>query len=100
MNVQALLKQAQKMQADMTKAENELKSKHYEANAQDGLVKVTVSGDYKIINIEISETIKDDIDMIQDLIMIAANEAIQKAVEERDSVMGGLTGGVKMPGIF
>lgn len=100
MNVQALLKQAQKMQADMSKAENELKSKSYEANAQDGLVKVTVNGEYQITNIEISDKIKDDKDMIQDLVMIAANQAIQAAVSERDNVMGELTGGVKMPGIF
>ena len=101
MNVNNLMKQAQKMQEDMLKAQEDLKTKEYEATAGGGAVKVVVTGDKRIKEIIISPDVvdKDDVEMLQDLITAAVNEALRKADEEASSQMGKLTGGLNIPGL-
>lgn len=102
MNMQALLKQAQKMQKELGKAEAELKEKTYEASVGGGVVKATVKGSMEIENIEIADELftsegKED---LQALIVSAINEALHKATEEKEAIMNKMTGGIKMPGGF
>lgn len=102
MNIQMLMKQAQKMQQDIAKKEAELKGRHYEGTAGEGQVVVDVKGDLKITKIEINDELlkENDKELLEDLIAVAVNEAIAKAVDEKNTVMNELTGGVKVPGMF
>lgn len=102
MNMQALLKQAQKMQKELAKAEAELKEKTYEASVGGGIIKVCVKGSMEVEQIEIADDLlkiegKED---LQDLIVSAVNEALHKASEEKEEMMNKMTGGIKMPGGF
>lgn len=101
MNMQALLKQAQKMQKDLAKVEAELSEKEYEATMGGGVVKVSVK-DMKVETIEIDETLleKDGKEDLQDMLKAALNEALTLAVEDKEKTMNAITGGVKMPGGF
>ncbi|WP_422447096.1 YbaB/EbfC family nucleoid-associated protein [Thermoanaerobacterium sp. DL9XJH110] len=101
-NMNKLMKQVQKMQEDMMKLQEELKSRTVEATAGGGVVKVVASGKKDLVSIEIKpEAVDpDDIEMLQDLILAAANEALQKAEEMVSQEMGKLTGGLNIPGLF
>ena len=101
-NMNKLMKQVQKMQQDMMKLQEELKEKTVEATAGGGVVKVVASGKKQIIDIKIDPEVvdPDDVEMLQDLIMAAANEALQKAEDMVADEMGKLTGGLNMPGLF
>ena len=101
-NMSNMLKQAQKMQQEMLKAQQELEEKEFEAAAGGGAVTVKVSGKKEIIDVKISpEAIDpDDIEMLQDLIIAAANEAMRKADENSAAELGRLTGGLNIPGLF
>lgn len=101
MNINNLMKQAQKMQEDMLKTQEDLKTKEYEATAGGGAVKVIVTGEKKIKEIVISPDVvdKDDVEMLQDLIIASVNEALRKSEEEASSQMGKLTGGLNIPGL-
>lgn len=98
MNVQALLKQAQKMQSSLTKAEKELNERIYEVENE--FVTVKCDGSYHIKNIEFKENASEDIEMLQDMIVVAVNKVIEQAKEEHEQVLSQITGGVKMPGVF
>lgn len=102
MNMQALLKQAQKMQKDLAKAEAELKEHTYEATMGGGAVKAVVRGTMEVVNIEIDDELlnKEEKEDLQSMIASAVNEALKQAVTEKDQVMNQMTGGVKMPGGF
>lgn len=102
MNLQNLLKQAQKMQGDIQRAENELAETEYKGSAGGNGVVVTIKGNYKVTNIDIAEDLleKDNKDMLQDLMMVAINQAVEEASKEREEKMGVLTAGVKVPGMF
>ena len=98
----ALLKQAQQMQAEMVKAPESLAEETVEASAGGGMVKVTMTGDIKLQSIQIDpEAIDpDDADMLSDMVLAAVNEAIRSAQELASSKMGGITGGMgDMPGL-
>jgi hypothetical protein len=101
-NMNKLMKQVQKMQEEMMKLQEELKSRTVEATAGGGVVKVVASGKKDLVSIEIKpEAVDpDDIEMLQDLILAAANEALQKAEEMVSQEMGKLTGGLNIPGLF
>ena len=101
-NMQQMLKQAQKMQADMQNLQADLEGREYTANAGGGLVKVTVDGKHTVKAVKINpEAVDlDDIEMLEDFITIAVNEAIGKAIAESDEEMGAITGGLNMPGMF
>lgn len=103
-NMANLMKQAQKMQKDMEKLQAELQEKTVEASAGGGAVSVVASGkkEIKEINIKPEVVDPDDVEMLQDLILAAVNEAIRKADEMVNGEMGKITGGLGggMPGLF
>lgn len=95
-NMGNLMKQAQKMQREMEKLQEELKEKTVEASAGGGAVKVTATGKKEITAIEINPEVvdPDDVEMLQDLILAAVNEALRKAEEMVSSEMSKITGGL------
>lgn len=95
-NMTNLMKQAQKMQRQMEEATKELEEKEITATAGGGAVEVTVSGKKEIKKIKLSEEVvdPDDIEMLEDLIVAATNEALRKVEEESAAVMSKLTGGL------
>ena len=101
-NMNKLMKQVQKMQQDMVKLQEELQEKTVEATAGGGVVKVVASGKKQLVSIEIDPEAVDpeDVEMLQDLVLAAANEALQKAEDMVADEMGKLTGGLNMPGLF
>jgi len=100
-NMQKMLKQVQKMQADMAKAQEELKNKTVEATAGGGVVTVVASGSQEIVAIKIKpEAVDpDDVEMLEDLVMAAVNEALRKAQELVAQEMQKVTGGLNIPGL-
>lgn len=101
-NMNKLMKQVQKMQKDMVKLQEELKEKTVETTAGGGVVKAVANGNKQIISIEINPEVvdPDDVEMLQDLIMAAVNEALKKAEDMVGDEMGKLTGGLNIPGLF
>ena len=98
-NMNNMIRQAQKMQQDMIKAQEELESKSYEAGAGGGVVTAVVSGKKELVSVTIDpEAVDpDDVEMLQDLIVAAVNEAMRKANEGVASQMSRLTGGLNLP---
>ena len=98
-NMNNMIRQAQKMQQDMLKAQEELEGKTYEAGAGGGVVSATVSGRKELVSVTIDpEAVDpDDVEMLQDLIVAAVNEALRKANEDAASQMSKLTGGLNLP---
>lgn len=101
-NMGNLMKQAQRMQKQMEDKTKELEEKEYEASAGGGAVTVKVSGKKEITSVKLSKEVvdPDDIEMLEDLIVAAANEALRKMEEESSSVMSQLTGGLSGMGGF
>jgi DNA-binding YbaB/EbfC family protein len=97
----ALMKQVQQMQADMAKAQEELKGETVEASAGGGMVKVVVSGDMALRELTISPEAIDpeDPEMLQDMVAAAVNEGIRAAQELASTKLGGIAGGGGMPGM-
>ena len=98
-NMNNMIRQAQKMQQDMLKAQEELESKTYEAAAGGGVVSATVSGKKELVAVAIDPEAVDpeDVEMLQDLIVAAVNEALRKANDDAASQMSKLTGGLNLP---
>lgn len=101
-NMNNMIKQAQKMQEDMLKAQQELEQKTVEATAGGGAITVVVNGKKEMVSIKLSPEIvdNDDIETLEDLIMAAVNEANRKADEMMASSMSKITGGLNIPGLF
>lgn len=101
-NMNQMLKQAQKMQADMTALQEDLEQREYSATSGGGMVEVTVDGKHLIKSIKISPDAvdPDDAEMLEDLITVAVNEAISNAIKTSEEEMGAITGGLNMPGLF
>lgn len=95
-NMNNLLKQAQKMQKQMEEKTKELEEKTYEATAGGGAVSVVVSGKKEVVSVKLSEEVvdPDDIEMLEDLIVAATNEALRKMEEASSEAMGSITGGL------
>ena len=95
-----LMKQVQQMQGEMMKAQEALKDETVEASAGGGMVKVKMSGDLRLLSLEISPDAIDpeDAEMLQDMVLAAVNEAIRSAQELASAKMGGITGGLGGPG--
>ncbi|MBE5877037.1 MAG: YbaB/EbfC family nucleoid-associated protein [Lachnospiraceae bacterium] len=95
-NMNNLMKQAQRMQRQMEEGQKELETKEFTAKAGGGAVEVTVSGKKEVIKVQLSEEVvdPDDIEMLQDLIVAATNEALRMADEANNELMGNLTGGL------
>ena len=96
MNMSQLMKEAKKMQADLEKSQTELQAKEFEATAGGGAITVKVSGTKEIKEITIKKEVvdPDDIEMLQDLIMAATNEALRMMEDESAEVMSQITGGL------
>lgn len=94
-----MIKQAQKMQADMEKTQTELLEKEYSATAGGGVVSATVDGKHtlKSLTIDPEAVDPDDVEMLQDMIIAAVNEAIRTAIDEMSSSMSKITGGMNLP---
>ena len=101
-NIQQLARQAQKIQDDMEAANKELETKEYEAAAGGGAVKVTVTGKMELVKVDISPEVVDpeDVEMLSDLVMAAANEALRTAAKEKEERMDAISGGLNIPGLF
>ncbi|NLG53755.1 MAG: YbaB/EbfC family nucleoid-associated protein [Clostridiales bacterium] len=97
-----MIKQAQKMQQDMMKLQEELENAGYSASAGGGAVEATVNGKYRLTAIKIAPEAVDpeDTEMLEDLIIAAVSEAINKAEAEAANEMKKLTGGLNIPGMF
>ena len=97
-----MLRQAQQMQAQMAKIQEDLAEARTEATAGGGVVKVTIIGGSKVESIEIAPEVVDpeDIEMLQDLVMAAVNEAMDTAQAEAAKKMSAITGGLNIPGLM
>jgi DNA-binding YbaB/EbfC family protein len=96
-----LMKQAQKMQQEMGKIQEESKKKPVEASAGGGMVVATANGALEILSIKIEKDVvnPDDIEMLQDLVLAAVNEALRQAQQMVSDDMGKVTGGMNLPGM-
>lgn len=102
-NMSGMMKKMQKLQADMTKMQEELKKKTVDVSAGGGAVKVVMNGEKNIQSLHIDPSAVDpeDVEMLQDLISAAVNEAVKKVDDMMASEMGKLTGGLNLPpGMF
>ena len=102
MNQAAMMKQAQKLQQQMLQMQQEQEAKTYSAKAGGGMVTATVNGKHELVNLEINpEAVDpDDVDMLQDMIIAAVNEAMRTADSEAANNMSRLTGGMNLGGLF
>lgn len=101
-NMQGMMKQMQKMQKQMVKAQEELNEKKIEGSAGGGMVTVIITGDKKVVDVQIKpEAVDpDDIEMLQDLVLAATNDALKKVEEITNNTMGQFTKGMNLPGMF
>ena len=102
MNNKFMIQQAQKLQAKLAKAQEELEELTVEASSGGEMVTVTANGHQKILSLKISPEAVDpeDVEMLEDLVLTAVNEALAKAQEAAAKQLGGLTGGLKIPGMM
>ena len=98
----AMLKQAQKMQEDMAALQEDLDAREYEVKAGGGMVEVKINGKREILSVSISPEIvdPDDVETMEDIIVAAVNEAIKRVDSTNESEMAKITGGFGMPGMF
>ena len=101
-NMQQLARQAQKLQQQMTKMQEELEAREYEVTSGGGMVTAKVNGKKELLELTIKpEAVDpDDVEMLQDMVMAAVNEALRAATDTMEREMGRLTGGLNMPGLF
>ncbi|GIN58077.1 YbaB/EbfC family nucleoid-associated protein [Lederbergia ruris] len=99
-NMQGMMKQMQKMQKKMAQAQEELGEERIEGTAGGGMVTVVVSGHKEVLEVKIKEEVVDpeDIEMLQDLVLAAVNEAMKQADELTNQTMGQFTKGINLPG--
>ena len=99
-DLNAMMKQVQQMQAEMTEAQEKLKDEVVEASAGGGMVKAKMSGDLRLLEIAIDPDAIDpeDAELLQDMVLAAVNEAIRSAQELASTKMGGITGGLGLGG--
>ena len=97
-----MMKQAQKLQAQMLKLQEEMAEKTLETTAGGGMIKVVANGRQQILSIQIEKEVvdPDDVEMLQDLVVAAVNDALQKSQEMVSAEMSKLTGGMNIPGLM
>ena len=102
MNQAAMIKQAQKMQQEMLRMQEEMESKTFSATAGGGMVTATVSGKHEVVDLVINPEAVDpeDVEMLQDMVIAAVNEAMRTADAEQANNMSRLTGGLNLGGLF
>lgn len=98
-NMQQMLKQAQRMQSNITKLQEELDAREYEVSSGGGMVTVKANGKKELLALEIKpEAVDpDDVEMLQDMVMAAVNEVLRKIEETTEAEMGKVTGGMNLP---
>lgn len=101
-NMQKMMKQVQKMQADMARVQEELVHKTVEASAGGGVVTIVANGKQDIVSIKIKpEAVDpDDVEMLEDLLLAATKEALRKSQDMASQELAKVTGGMKIPGLF
>lgn len=101
-NMQQLARQAQRLQQQMAKAQEELDAREFEATSGGGMVTAKVNGKRELLALTIKpEAVDpDDVEMLEDMVMAAVNEALRTAADTAEREMGKLTGGMGMPGLF
>lgn len=101
-NMNAMIKQAQKMQEDMTALQEELDAREYDISAGGGVVGVKINGKKEILSIDIKPEIvdPDDIETLSDILVAAVNEAIKRVEDTNNSEMSKITGSMGLPGMF
>ena len=101
-NMNQMIRQAQKMQEEMTRAQDELNDKEYSATSGGGMVSVAINGKKEVKSVKIKPEVVDpeDIEILEDLIMGAVNEALRAAEEDSTNTMGAITGDLNIPGMF
>lgn len=101
MNMQEMMKQARKMQEQLAQAQENMKDVTIDASAGGGMVKATVNGDLELVSIQIDPDALDpeDVDLLQDMIVAAVNEAIRGVSEVASKQMSSITGGLNIPGM-
>ena len=101
-NMGNMMKQAQKLQAQMQKLQEELAEKTVETSSGGGMIRVTASGKQQIVSIQIEKEVvdPDDVEMLQDLILAAVNDALTQSQEMVSGEMSKLTGGLNIPGLM
>ena len=97
-----IMKQAQQMQAKMTRMQEELATKEVEASAGGGMVTARVNGKQQLLELKIEKAVVDpeDVEMLEDLVLAAVNEGMKKSQEMVQEEMGKITGGMNIPGMF
>ena len=102
MGMANLQRMAQQMQQEMQRIEAELRDAHVDGSAGGGVVKAVVTGKQELVSVTIDPSAVDpsDVDMLQDLVVAAVNEAARKVDEEMQNQLGAMTGGMKIPGLF
>ena len=102
MNQAAMMKQAQKMQQEMLRMQQEMESKTYSASAGGGMVTASVTGKHQLVSMQINpEAVDpDDVEMLQDMVIAAVNEAMRAADADQANNMSRLTGGLNLGGLF
>jgi DNA-binding YbaB/EbfC family protein len=101
-DMRKLMKQAQQMQEQMAKMQEQLAQEEVEGSAGGGMVLITMNGKHEVVKIKIDPKVVDpsDVEMLEDLIAAAMNDAGTKVQEKNQSEMGKLTGGIGIPGLF
>ena len=101
-NMQAMLRQAQKMQEDMARTQAELEEKEYDISAGGGVVNVKINGKKELLSVKIDPEVvdPDDVETLEDLIVAAVNEAIKKVEAVSGEEMQKITGSMSIPGMF
>lgn len=99
MDINKLMQQAQAMQRELEKMSDKIKDSEYEGSASNGLVKVVINGENRVLSVNIDPSIlnPEDKEMIEDLIMIAINDAVDKADEEKKEKYGGMASAMGLP---
>ena len=102
MNQAAMMRQAQKMQQDLLRMQEEQENKTYTASAGGGMVSATVNGKHELVDLQIKEDAvdPDDVEMLQDMVIAAVNEAMRAADADAAQNMSRLTGGLNLGGLF
>ena len=102
MNQAQMMKQAQKMQQEMLRMQEEMENKTYSASTGGGMVKAEVNGKHEVVSLQINpEAVDpDDVDMLQDMVIAAVNEALRAAETDKANNMSRMTGGLNLGGLF
>ncbi|MFP3916921.1 YbaB/EbfC family nucleoid-associated protein [Lysinibacillus telephonicus] len=98
-NMQGMMKKMQKMQKEMMQAQEELNAKEFEGTAGGGMVKITMNGQREVLGVSLDPSVVDpeDVEMLEDLIIVATNEALKKVEETTNATMGKFTQGLNLP---